>query len=176
MAPTGFEPVEGKRFTFQTKPGGDWDGVIHCRVLEVIPNGRLVYAWKGGHEDNIGYGAPLDTVVTWTLTPAKPARASASSMPASSLPSNESPPSDHERRLEEGRPAARRQSPAKRADRSAYHGERHERPYTGGCACGAIRYEISAEPIFMNHCQCRDCQRESGTGHGSYLTFPRARR
>ncbi|MCW5735188.1 MAG: GFA family protein [Enhydrobacter sp.] len=44
--------------------------------------------------------------------------------------------------------------------------------YTGGCACGAVRYEISAEPIFMNHCQCRDCQQVSGTGHGSYLTFP----
>ncbi len=44
--------------------------------------------------------------------------------------------------------------------------------YTGGCACGAIRYEISAEPVFMNHCHCRDCQRVSGTGHGSYLTFP----
>ena len=44
--------------------------------------------------------------------------------------------------------------------------------YTGGCACGAIRYEINGEPIFANHCQCRDCQRMSGTGHGSYLTFP----
>ena len=43
--------------------------------------------------------------------------------------------------------------------------------YTGGCACGAIRYEIPGEPIFMNHCQCRDCQQQSGTGHGSYLTF-----
>jgi hypothetical protein len=45
--------------------------------------------------------------------------------------------------------------------------------YTGGCACGAIRYEVSGEPIFMNDCQCRDCQRISGTGHGSYLTFAR---
>lgn len=44
--------------------------------------------------------------------------------------------------------------------------------FTGGCACGALRYEIRAEPAFMNHCQCRDCQRVSGTGHGSYLTFP----
>ena len=44
--------------------------------------------------------------------------------------------------------------------------------YAGGCACGAIRYEISGEPIFQNHCQCRDCQRRSGTGHGSWLTFP----
>jgi hypothetical protein len=45
--------------------------------------------------------------------------------------------------------------------------------YTGGCACGAIRYEIPAEPVVTNDCQCRDCQRESGTGHGSHLTFPR---
>lgn len=44
--------------------------------------------------------------------------------------------------------------------------------FTGGCACGAVRYEIAAEPLFMNHCQCRDCQQTSGTGHGSYLTFP----
>lgn len=44
--------------------------------------------------------------------------------------------------------------------------------YTGGCACGAVRYTISDEPLFMNDCQCRDCQQRSGTGHGSYLTFP----
>jgi hypothetical protein len=43
--------------------------------------------------------------------------------------------------------------------------------YDGGCACGAIRYSVPSEPISMNHCQCRDCQRKSGTGHGSYLTF-----
>jgi hypothetical protein len=45
--------------------------------------------------------------------------------------------------------------------------------YKGGCACGAVRYEISGAPVFQNHCQCRDCQRKSGTGHGSYLTFAR---
>lgn len=44
--------------------------------------------------------------------------------------------------------------------------------YTGGCACGAIRYETGSEPIFQNHCQCTDCQKRSGTGHGSYLLFP----
>jgi hypothetical protein len=43
--------------------------------------------------------------------------------------------------------------------------------YTGGCACGAVRYDIPGEPIFMNECQCRHCQQRSGTGHGSYLTF-----
>lgn len=46
--------------------------------------------------------------------------------------------------------------------------------YTGGCACGAVRYRVSGEPAYMNHCQCRDCQHASGTGHGSYLTFASA--
>ncbi|MBD9555006.1 GFA family protein [Ensifer sp. ENS03] len=45
--------------------------------------------------------------------------------------------------------------------------------YIGGRACGAIRYEISGEPVFSNDCQCRDCQHESGTGHGSHMTFRR---
>src|ERR1700722_6118097 len=68
MPSAGFEPVAGKRFTYQTRPAGEWDGVIHCQVLEAVPNERLVYAWKGGHPGNIGYGAPLDTVVTFTLS------------------------------------------------------------------------------------------------------------
>ena len=68
MTPAGFEPVKGKHFTFQTRPAGAWDGVIHCQVLEATPNERLVYAWKGGHEGNVGYGSRLDTVVTWTLS------------------------------------------------------------------------------------------------------------
>ena len=68
MTPTGFEPTKGKHFTYQTKPAGEWDGVIHCQVLEVTPNERLVYAWKGGHDANAGYGSRLETVVKWTLT------------------------------------------------------------------------------------------------------------
>jgi uncharacterized protein YndB with AHSA1/START domain len=68
MTPTGFEPVKGKNFTFQTTPGGAWDGVIHCQVLEATPNERLVYAWKSGHEGNVGFGSPLDTVVTFILS------------------------------------------------------------------------------------------------------------
>lgn len=44
---------------------------------------------------------------------------------------------------------------------------------SGGCACGAVRYETAAAPIFQNHCQCRDCRKRSGTGHSSYLTFGR---
>jgi uncharacterized protein YndB with AHSA1/START domain len=68
MTPTGFEPVKDKHFTFQTKPAGAWDGTIRCQVLEVMPNQRLAYAWRGGDEANVGYGSRLDTVVTWILS------------------------------------------------------------------------------------------------------------
>ena len=68
MMPTGFEPTKGKHFTFQTTPAGEWDGIIHCQVLEVTPNERLVYAWRGGHDANAEYGSRLETVVKWTLT------------------------------------------------------------------------------------------------------------
>jgi hypothetical protein len=43
--------------------------------------------------------------------------------------------------------------------------------HTGGCACGAIRFSISGDPVAALHCQCRQCQRDSGTGHGSHLVF-----
>jgi uncharacterized protein YndB with AHSA1/START domain len=68
MTPTGFAAVKGTRFTYQTTPAGAWDGVINCEVLEAVPNQRLTYAWKGGHEGNAGYGSLLDTVVTFTLS------------------------------------------------------------------------------------------------------------
>lgn len=44
-------------------------------------------------------------------------------------------------------------------------------PYTGGCACRALRYDIATDPVEQTHCQCRDCQRRSGTGHSSWLVF-----
>jgi uncharacterized protein YndB with AHSA1/START domain len=68
MEPTGFAPVVGNRFSYKTKPAGAWDGTIHCEVLEVIPNQRFSYAWKGGDDANVAYGSKLDTVVTWTLS------------------------------------------------------------------------------------------------------------
>jgi len=35
-------------------------------------------------------------------------------------------------------------------------------PITGGCHCGAIRFEIAAEPLETYCCHCRICQRTSG--------------
>jgi len=48
--------------------------------------------------------------------------------------------------------------------------------FSGGCACGAVRYECNADPIAAGHCQCRACQRDSdsGTGHGSHIMLPKA--
>jgi uncharacterized protein YndB with AHSA1/START domain len=67
MEPTGFAPVKGTRFTFQTTPAGAWDGVIRCEVLEVTRNERLSFSWQGGDDGNAQYGSRLDTIVTLTL-------------------------------------------------------------------------------------------------------------
>jgi hypothetical protein len=45
-------------------------------------------------------------------------------------------------------------------------------PFSGGCACGAIRYESTAEPVRMFHCHCRDCQRSSGGPFSSFVIVP----
>lgn len=43
---------------------------------------------------------------------------------------------------------------------------------SGGCHCGAVRYEVTAEPLFAGHCQCTDCQKNSGGGHSSIFAVP----
>jgi hypothetical protein len=32
----------------------------------------------------------------------------------------------------------------------------------GGCACGAMRYRLTAAPLIVHACHCRDCQRLTG--------------
>ena len=36
-------------------------------------------------------------------------------------------------------------------------------PMTGGCSCGAIRYEITSFPLLLYTCNCTDCQTTSGS-------------
>ena len=43
--------------------------------------------------------------------------------------------------------------------------------HIGGCACGAIRYSASGALAAQLHCQCGQCRKRSGTGHGSFLAF-----
>ena len=45
------------------------------------------------------------------------------------------------------------------------------RPYPGAGGWGALRYEIAGEPVAALHCQCRSCQKQSGTGHASFVVF-----
>ena len=58
---TDLEPQVGRRFAFRADPVPNWDGVIDCEMLEVEPPSRLAYTWS-----SMG----LESVVTWTLTPA----------------------------------------------------------------------------------------------------------
>jgi hypothetical protein len=46
--------------------------------------------------------------------------------------------------------------------------------YTGGCLCGALRYEANAAPLYAGHCYCSDCQKASGSGFIPFLGFAAA--
>lgn len=48
-----------------------------------------------------------------------------------------------------------------------------QRMFSGGCACGAVRYEAGASVLMMN-CHCRDCQRASGSGYAPFVVVPKA--
>lgn len=45
---------------------------------------------------------------------------------------------------------------------------------TGGCQCGAVRYGLSAEPLQIYVCHCRECQRQSASAFGISVIAPRA--
>lgn len=47
-------------------------------------------------------------------------------------------------------------------------------PFFGGCACGAVRYECSVQPLAMVNCHCRDCQRAGGGGFSPTVVVPAA--
>ena len=34
---------------------------------------------------------------------------------------------------------------------------------TGGCSCGAVRYRLTSEPLFVHCCHCLNCQRQTGS-------------
>jgi len=40
---------------------------------------------------------------------------------------------------------------------------------SGSCLCGAIRYEISSEPLWAHNCHCRRCRKIRGSAFASNL-------
>jgi hypothetical protein len=42
---------------------------------------------------------------------------------------------------------------------------------TGGCLCGAVRYEAEGEPLFAGYCYCADCRKASGSGYIPFMGF-----
>ena len=44
--------------------------------------------------------------------------------------------------------------------------------YTGGCLCGALRYDGAGEPAFSGNCHCADCRRVSGGAFAPAMMFP----
>jgi uncharacterized protein YndB with AHSA1/START domain len=63
-----FQPIIGYDFQFWTKPmpGLNFNGVVYCKILEIVPFKKLSYSWKGGPGDGM---ITLDSVVVWKLQP-----------------------------------------------------------------------------------------------------------
>jgi hypothetical protein len=44
--------------------------------------------------------------------------------------------------------------------------------HTGGCLCGAVRYEAEGDPVMSGYCYCADCRKASGSGFIPFMGFP----
>ena len=47
-------------------------------------------------------------------------------------------------------------------------------PITGGCMCGAVRYESTKPPVGGSYCHCRMCQQAYGALFGTFADFSEA--
>ncbi len=45
---------------------------------------------------------------------------------------------------------------------------------SGGCLCGAVRYEFSGEPAMQAVCHCSHCQRQAGSAFSTIVGVPEA--
>ena len=46
-------------------------------------------------------------------------------------------------------------------------------PLTGGCLCGAVRYEITAPVTTLRACHCLNCQKHTGSGGSVNAVVPK---
>jgi uncharacterized protein YndB with AHSA1/START domain len=63
-----FQPVIGHEFNFRSNPvpSLDFDGIVYCKVLEIVPFKKLSYSWKLGPGDGT---INVESVVKWELKP-----------------------------------------------------------------------------------------------------------
>ncbi|HEY1708163.1 MAG TPA: GFA family protein [Rhizomicrobium sp.] len=47
-----------------------------------------------------------------------------------------------------------------------------EETWTGGCLCGALRFEATGTPAYMGHCYCNECRKASGSGFIPFAQMP----
>jgi len=45
---------------------------------------------------------------------------------------------------------------------------------SGGCQCGAVRYEVTGDPTYVALCHCSDCRKSSGAPVVAWAAFPEA--
>jgi hypothetical protein len=48
------------------------------------------------------------------------------------------------------------------------------RAFTGGCLCGNVRYRADAEPLWLCHCHCSMCRKQTGSPATTWVGFPAA--
>jgi uncharacterized protein YndB with AHSA1/START domain len=68
LMPNNFLPVRGHEFEFRIKPmpALDFDGIVYCKVMEIVAPQTLIYSWKLGP----GNGKiEVDSIVSWKLVP-----------------------------------------------------------------------------------------------------------
>ncbi len=46
-----------------------------------------------------------------------------------------------------------------------------ERKFTGGCQCGAVRYEVTADPVAVAYCHCSNCRRANAAAGVAWAMF-----
>jgi uncharacterized protein YndB with AHSA1/START domain len=65
---TDFKPIVGHKFRFIHVPKNEsnYEGIVHCEVLEVNPVTKLSYSWKGNTKDG---NRTFNSNVMWTLIP-----------------------------------------------------------------------------------------------------------
>lgn len=63
-----FQPIVWHEFQFRVNPipSLDFDGIVYCQVLEIVPLKKLSYSWKLGPGDGT---INVDSVVRWELQP-----------------------------------------------------------------------------------------------------------